>query len=476
MLDATAAVAKRHPALTIEQYGDASSTKAFADKDAEEQGRSMMTTLGSTLVILFIVFGALVAASVPLLLAVTAVFGTGGLVAIASQLMPMDDVAQAAILLIGLAVGVDYSLFYIRRMREERAKGHEKLDAIDIAAATSGRAVLLSGLTVMAAMAGMLLTDNATFMSMGVSTILVVAVAVIGSLTVLPAVIAGLGDKLDKGRIPFLGRRQAQARESRLWGALTTRVMRHPKTAAVISAGLLVALALPATGMQTKLPGIESEASSQPIIQTYLKIQKAFPSEANYAMVVVEAKNIDAPKVQDAIAKLNPAGVEINPKHTVATVNVGLPGSGVERSRDEGHGAPAREHRPGRVRQARRRHRGRHRRGRGDRRLQRHDEVQDPDRVRLRARALVPADALLVPLDRDPDQGDHPQPAVGRRLLRPAEAGLPGRPRREAARLRVQRRRHELAPAVPVRDPLRPLAWTTTCSSSAASRRPTTAA
>ena len=169
----------------------------------------MMLTLGSTLLILLIVFGALVAASVPLILAVTAVFGTGGLVAIASQLMPIDDVAQAAIMLIGLAVGVDYSLFYIRRQREERAKGHSTLDAIDIAAATSGRAVLLSGLTVMAAMAGMLLTGNSIFMSMGVSTILVVAVAVIGSLTVLPAVVAGLGDKLDKGRLPFLGRRQA---------------------------------------------------------------------------------------------------------------------------------------------------------------------------------------------------------------------------------------------------------------------------
>ena len=296
----------------------------------------MMTTLGSTLVILFIVFGALVAASVPLLLAVTAVFGTGGLVAIVSHVVPMDPVAQAAILLIGLAVGVDYSLFYIRRQREERAKGHSKLDAIDIAAATSGRAVLLSGLTVMAAMGGMLLTDNATFISMGLSTILVVAVAVIGSLTVLPAVIAGLGDKLDKGRIPFLGRRQAQARESRVWGALTNAVMRRPKTAAVLSAGLLVALALPATGMQTKLPGIESEAKSQPIIQTYLKIQKAFPSEANYAMVVVKAKNIDAPKVQDAIAKLNPAAVEINPKHTVAIVNVGLPGSGVNEAAMKG--------------------------------------------------------------------------------------------------------------------------------------------
>jgi RND superfamily putative drug exporter len=189
---------------------------------------------------------------------------------------------------------------------------------------------------VIAAMAGMLLTDNSTFMSIGLSTMLVVAVAVVGSLTVLPAVVAGLGDKLDRGRLPFLGRRQSQARESRVWGALTDRVMRHPIVAVVLAGGALVALAIPALGMQTKLPGIESEAKSQPIIQTYMKVQKAFPSEANYAMVVVKAKNIDAPQVQSAIAKLDPAAVDINPKHTVAVVNVGLPGSGVDEAAMKG--------------------------------------------------------------------------------------------------------------------------------------------
>ncbi|WP_028063678.1 MMPL family transporter [Solirubrobacter soli] len=329
VLDATAAVAKRHQALDIEQYGDASFNKAINEKSDKEEGRSMTMTLGSTLLILFLAFGALVAASVPLLLALTAVFGTGGLVAIASHLMPINDVAQAAIMLIGLAVGVDYSLFYIRRVREERAKGHDKIDAVDIAAATSGRAVLLSGLTVIAAMSGMLLTGNTTFMSIGISTMIVVAVAVVGSLTVLPAVVAGLGDKLNKGRLPFLGRRSEQARESRIWGALTDRVMRHPIVAIVLAGGALLALAAPALHMQTKLPGIESEAKSQPIVQTYLKVQKAFPSEANYAMVVVKASDVDAKPVQAAIAKLDPANVEVNPNHTVAIVNVGLPGSGV---------------------------------------------------------------------------------------------------------------------------------------------------
>ena len=111
---------------------------------------------------------------------------------------------------------------------------------------------------VMAAMAGMLLTGNAIFMSMGIATMLVIAVAVIGSLTVLPAVLAAMGDKLEKGRLPFIGRRQAQARESRMWGWLTDRVMRHPIVAIVVAGGALLALSIPALGMQTKLPGIES--------------------------------------------------------------------------------------------------------------------------------------------------------------------------------------------------------------------------
>jgi uncharacterized membrane protein YdfJ with MMPL/SSD domain len=329
ILDATAVAATRHKSLTVEQFGAASMMHELDKVSKEEENSSNMRSLVFTLIILLLTFGALVAASVPLILAVTAIFGTTGVVALASQLMPMDEIALPAILLIGLAVGVDYSLFYVRREREERAKGKSKLEAIDIASATSGRAVLISGLTVITAMAGMFLTGNTIFMSMGLATILVVAMAVIGSLTVLPAVLAGLGNKIEKGRLPFIGRRQGQARESRMWGWLTDRVMRHPVVAVVVAGGALVALAIPALGMQTKLPGIESYDKSQPVIQTYLKVQKAFPAEADYATVVVKAADVNAPEVKSAIAKLHPAGVDINPDHTVARVNVGLPGSGV---------------------------------------------------------------------------------------------------------------------------------------------------
>jgi uncharacterized membrane protein YdfJ with MMPL/SSD domain len=329
IINATSGAAARHKSLTVEQFGSASMMHELNKTSKKEESASNMRSLVLTLVILLLTFGALVAASVPLLLAITAIFGTTGVVALASQLMPMDDIALPAIMLIGLAVGVDYSLFYVRREREERAKGKSKLEAIDIASATSGRAVLISGLTVVTAMAGMFLTGNTIFMSMGLATILVVAMAVIGSLTVLPAVLAGLGDKVEKGRLPFIGRRQSQARESRMWGWLTDRVMRHPVVAVIVAGGALVALSVPALSMQTKLPGIESYDKTEPTIQTYLKVQKAFPAEADYATVVVKAADVRAPQVKAAIAKLHPADVEINPSHTVARANVGLPGSGV---------------------------------------------------------------------------------------------------------------------------------------------------
>jgi RND superfamily putative drug exporter len=329
-LDATERIAGRHRSFAVEQFGDASLEKQMNDASAKEESASNQRSLLITLLILALTFGALVAAAVPVILAFSAIAGTTGLVALVSQIVPMDDIALPAIMLIGLAVGIDYSLFYIRRSREERAKGAGKLEAIDVAAATSGRAVLISGLTVMAAMAGMLLTGNTIFISMGLSTILVIAMAVLGSLTVLPAVLAALGDKIEKVRVPFIGKRQAQARESRLWGWVTDRVMRHPVVAVVFAGGALLALSLPALGMQTKLPGIESYSKDEPAIQTYLKIQKAFPAEADYATVVVKAADVDAPAVKHAIARLQPVDVDINPRGDVAAVNVPLAGSGVD--------------------------------------------------------------------------------------------------------------------------------------------------
>ena len=203
-------------------------------------------------------FGALVAALVPLL-AATAVFSAIGLLGPLSQIWPVDESASSVILLIGLAVGVDYSMFYLRREREERARGAGERAALETAAATSGRAVLVSGITVATAMAGMYFAGAATFESFASGTILVVAIAVIGSLTVLPAVLSKLGDRVNKARVPLLTPPEERVkRESRVWNAVLNPVLRRPAIAAALGTAVLVVMAIPVFGLKMAVPGIDS--------------------------------------------------------------------------------------------------------------------------------------------------------------------------------------------------------------------------
>src|SRR3954462_15185925 len=206
-LAAVAAAQKAHPGVRVEQFGEVSATKEIAAQDAKDGKRSEFLSYGITLLILLSAFGALVAAGLPLLLGATAVAGTLGLLGPLSQLHGLDENISSVVLLVGLAVGVDYCMFYLRREMEERDQGKAPDAALQAAAATSGHAVLISGFTVIVAMAGMFLAGNAVFLSFGVGTILVVAVAVLGSVTVLPATLSWLGEKgwTEKGRVPWLG-------------------------------------------------------------------------------------------------------------------------------------------------------------------------------------------------------------------------------------------------------------------------------
>ena len=179
-------------------------------------------------VILVFAFGALVAAGIPILLALTSVAATMGLLGPVSHLAPVDGSVLEVVLLIGMAVGVDYSLFYIKRAREERAAGRGNNAAIEAAAATSGRAVMISGATVMVAMAGMYLGGISNFASFATGTIIVVAVAVLGSLTVLPALLSKLGDRVEKGRVPLVGRLKNRVGAAGVWSRILDRVLRRP--------------------------------------------------------------------------------------------------------------------------------------------------------------------------------------------------------------------------------------------------------
>ena len=207
VLAAVQAAAADHPQIQIGETGDASISKAVNDTVIRDLHRAEALSFPITLVILLIAFGAVVAALLPLGLATMAILAATGLAAFTSHLSGATETASAVDAgSIGWAAGVDYSMFYVKRQREERAAGRPVLDAIEVAAATSGRSVLISGLTVLAAMSGMFLTGSKIFYGMGEAAMLVVACAVIGSLTLLPALPALLGDRVDRGQLPYIGR------------------------------------------------------------------------------------------------------------------------------------------------------------------------------------------------------------------------------------------------------------------------------
>src|SRR5881392_2953640 len=332
---------RAHPGFFIGEFGYASAAKetdaAFAD-DLKSAG---VFSIPLTLIILVIAFGALVAAGIPLLLALTAVFATFGLVALPSHLLPLAREASAVVLLIGLAVGVDYSMFYLRREREERAAGRSERAALEAAAATSGRSVLISGLTVMVAMAGLFLTGDATFASFGYATMIVVAIAMVGSLTVLPALLSKLGDRVDRLHVPLVGRLRRDKGEGRIWGAIVDRVLRRPLLSAVIAGGLLLAIAAPALQLRMATPGPDTFPRSLDVVKTYDRMQQAFAGTALPANVIVQAPDVNAPAVRNAIAQLEqkalatgrargPITVDTNNDGTIANITIPILGKGTD--------------------------------------------------------------------------------------------------------------------------------------------------
>src|SRR5437762_5453857 len=332
---------RAQPGLFVGEFGGASAAKAVDTAFAHDLKSAGVFSIPLTLIILVLAFGALVAAGIPLLLALTAVFATFGLAALPSHLLPLAPEALAVVLLVGLAVGVDYSMFYLRREREERAAGRSERAALEAAAATSGRSVLISGLTVMVAMAGLFLTGDATFASFGYATMIVVAFAIVGSLTVLPALLSKLGDRVERLHVPLVGRLRRDEGEGRIWGAIVDRVLRRPLLSAVIAGGLLLAIAAPALQLRMATPGPDTFPKSLDVVKTYNRMQHAFPGTALPAYVVVQAPDVNAPAVRQAIGRLKlaalatgrargPITVETNSNHTIANITVPILGKGTD--------------------------------------------------------------------------------------------------------------------------------------------------
>jgi RND superfamily putative drug exporter len=343
-LDAVAKVRAAHPDLFVGEAGDASGDKLIGDELDAGLARLSMLSIPVTLGILLVAFGAVVAALLPVALAVTAVVAAIGLMAAGSRFAPTVDATSHVMLLVGLAVGVDYCLFYIRRERDERRAGADPERALMIAAQTSGRSIWISGLTVIVAMAGMFLTHDTTFVSFGLGTILVVATAVLGSLTVLPALLSALGDRVDAIKIPGLYRRRS---DGRVWNGLLRVVLARPLISALVAVGVLGALAAPVLDMRTRGQNIQDVSPKAPVIQAFQAIGEAFPSKTTPAQVVVQAPTVRGERFDRALAGfraavgrsggklVEPVDVRVNPAGTVAVVSVGLAGNGENRASEE---------------------------------------------------------------------------------------------------------------------------------------------
>ena len=367
VLDAVAGLQRSHPGFTIAEFGVASASHELKNTISKDFQNAEKLTVPVTFVILLFVFGAFVAAGVPVLLAFSAVLASIGIAELISHAAHASDATNSVILLMGMAVGVDYSLFYLKREREERAAGHEGHEGLFRAAATSGQAVLISGCTVLIAMAGMLFAGSKIFTSIGVGAMIVVFAALIGSLTVLPALLGKLGDRVERGLRqvlaagvllllrPFmtqprwllwlrdtptlLQRLKGNRQESRAWGFVLARSMRYPALATALSVALLLVMALPVLNMHTKLLSFTDLPKSLAIVRTYDTIQKSFPGSEDPAHVVVTAPNVTTPPFVEAYNEFRrralatgvihePIRVAVNPAKTVARVDFPLAGRG----------------------------------------------------------------------------------------------------------------------------------------------------
>jgi putative drug exporter of the RND superfamily len=292
-----------NPGMLVSEAGSASTDNVANSLLNHDFRKSEWTSIPLTLVLLVVVFGALIAAGIPVLLAGTSVVTAVSLLSIAGQWLPVGTGTSEIVLVIGMAVGVDYSLFYLRREREERAAGRDDEAVLKIAAATSGRAILVSGLTVMVSLAGLFLTGIDLFTGVALGTITVVAVAVLGSLTLLPALLSWLGPWADRGKLPHLGHRRTQARPCRTWAGLASRVVKRPLLFGGVATAAVLALSAPALGMRLESPSMNLP-SNLGVVKVLTAIQREFPGKPAPADVVVTGRNLASPAMAAGLAAL----------------------------------------------------------------------------------------------------------------------------------------------------------------------------
>ena len=461
-------VAHQSPGVSVQESGGASIDRAMNQIVDDGLHRAELIALPITLLILVLAFGAVVAAFVPLLLGMTSVGAALGALGLVSHVAPNGSSTAPVVVLIGLAVGVDYSLFYIRRERAERRAGAGPDAALDATASTVGRAIVVAGMTVVIGLAGLLFTGFGVFTSMALGAIVVVVIAVIGSLTVLPAVLALLGERVDRGRLS--GRRDHRsdhARRSRLtlWSRFAGVVTGHPRLALALALIVLVGLALPVLGMRTAAPGDRDASAQTPVLVAEHAVEQAFPGSSQIGQLVVTGRGLGTPTARAELMALGRAGrritggrgevsVRVSRTGETALVSIPVPSGdlsvakrNVQTLRSRLGPATARL-----IPGARAQLTG--------------DDAENVDFTqrlsddhsaghRVRAGPGIRAPGRHVPIAVAGTVGDGPEPPVGRRGLRGAGHRLPAHLGPVAARLHVRRRGRQLAAPVRLRGAVR---------------------
>jgi putative drug exporter of the RND superfamily len=322
LLAQTAEVQQANPGLRVEETGSPSISKGVDKLRGDDLSRTEVIALPVTLITLLLVFSSVVMALVPLLLALSSIAAAIGLSMLASHVFPDAGIGTNVILLIGLAVGVDYTLFYLKREREERARSGGRLSPqalVELAAATSGRAVVLSGLAVAVSSATLFLADDVIFSSIATGAIVVTLVAVLSSLTVLPALLAKLGRRAERRAVRKEARAARRGQAVRPTkqpntgpGRLTTAVLRpvrkHPAAVLTVTVLAMLALAAPVLGLKLTDMGRETHSRSIVAMQTYDRLNAAFPELKSMHQIVVRA---DADRSREATAALRELAADV---------------------------------------------------------------------------------------------------------------------------------------------------------------------
>ena len=286
--------------------GDVSLQKQVTDLINEDFARAGIINLPITFGILILAFGALLAAAVPLALAFAAIIVAMGTLAIISQVFPLSEEYSQIVLLIGLATGIDYSLFVITRYRRERRAGRSNEDALQVASGTSGKAIFFAGTTTVFAVASMFLVDNA-FGGFGLAAMIVVIFAVISSMTLLPAIIAMIGDNVDRFRLPFLGRDTGEGGAG-VWGFIIDRVLARPVIPLLVTVVALLALTYPLLTLNLGFNGSRSVSDDAEGKKAVIALEESFTlGLVQSAIVVVDAgekQNVFAEEIRNSTDKL----------------------------------------------------------------------------------------------------------------------------------------------------------------------------